>query len=241
MDYGKMKAVVIGSGFGGLASAIRLQSRGFQVTILEKREKPGGRAYQLKKNGYTFDMGPSLVTEPAIIKSVFETAGKKMEDYISLTSLDPFYRIYFHDKTYIDYNGDSEHMKAQMRRFNEKDAMNYDKFMNVAKQFYDAVINEKLGSIPFSTISSMISFIPRAIKLNALTPAYSFVKRFFKDFRHRFMFSFHPLFIGGNPFKAPSLYLMIPYLEKMGGVLYAQGLNIMTLKLNSVNSQNLKG
>ncbi|MCB0284034.1 MAG: phytoene desaturase [Calditrichaeota bacterium] len=222
-DLRNQKAVVIGSGFGGLAAAIRLQSKGFQVTVLEKREKPGGRAYQLKKNGYTFDMGPSLVTEPAIINGVFEAAGKRLEDYVSLTSLDPFYRIYFHDKSFIDYNGDSENMKKQMSRFNKKDAANYDRFMAVAKQFYDAVIHEKLGSVPFSTISSMITFIPRALKLNALSPAYSFVKRFFNDFRHRFMFSFHPLFIGGNPFKAPSLYLMIPYLEKTGGVLYSKG------------------
>lgn len=217
------KAIVIGSGFGGLAAAIRLQGKGLQVTLLEKREKAGGKAYQIKKDGYTFDMGPSLVTEPDIIRKVFASAGKKMEDYIDLVSLDPFYRIYFHDKTFIDYNGDSENMKAQMRQFNKEDAENYDKFMDFAKQYYNAVITEELGSEAFSSISSMFAFLPRALKLNALTPAYHSVKKYFKDFRHRFTFSFHPLFIGGNPFKAPALYLMIPYLEKMGGVLYSKG------------------
>lgn len=218
-----MKAVVIGSGFAGLASAIRLQAKGFNVTLLEKREKAGGKAYQIKKRGYTFDMGPSLVTEPKIIRKVFAAAGKKLEDYIDLVSLDPFYRIYFHDKSYIDYNGDAEKMKAQMRRYNIQDAENYDKFMDFAKQYYDAVIVDELGSASFSSISSVFSFLPKALKLNALAPAYNTVKKFFKDFRHQFTFSFHPLFIGGNPFKAPSLYLMIPYLEKMGGVLYSRG------------------
>ena len=217
------KAVVIGSGFAGLASAIRLQARGFDVTLLEKREKAGGKAYQIKKDGYTFDMGPSLVTEPEIINKIFKAAGKKMNDYIDLVSLDPYYRIYFHDKTFIDYTGDAAKMKAQMRSFNKADANNYDKFMTFAKKYYDAVIVDGLGSTSFSSISSVFSFLPKALKLKALAPAHHMVKKFFKDFRHQFTFSFHPLFIGGNPFKAPALYLMIPYLEKMGGVLYARG------------------
>ncbi|KAA3618309.1 MAG: phytoene desaturase [Calditrichaeota bacterium] len=217
------KIVVIGAGFGGLASAIRLQARGHHVTILEKREKVGGKAYQLKKAGYTFDMGPSLITEPKIIEDVFKSAGKKMEDYLDLTLLDPYYRIFFHDNSYIDYSSDSEFMKEQMRKFNPKDAENYDSFMDLSKQLHKAVITDELGSEPFSKISTMLSFLPQAIKLNALSSAYGVVKKFFKDFRHQFLFSFHPLFIGGNPFKAPALYLMIPYMEKEGGVWYAKG------------------
>ncbi|MGH7601602.1 MAG: NAD(P)-binding protein, partial [bacterium] len=99
------KTVIIGSGFGGLAEAIRLQARGFEVTILEKNAKVGGHAYQLKRNGYTFDMGPSLITAPNIIQSVFRTAGRDMHDYLDLVKLDPYYRIYFHDGAQIDYSG----------------------------------------------------------------------------------------------------------------------------------------
>jgi phytoene dehydrogenase-like protein len=108
------RAVIVGSGFGGLALAIRLQAAGVQVTVLEKREKIGGRAYQLKDQGYTFDMGPSLITAPHIIESVFQAAGRKLSDYVELLPLDPYYRIYFHDGTQIDYVGDPERMKAQM-------------------------------------------------------------------------------------------------------------------------------
>ncbi len=217
------KVVVIGAGFGGLAAAVRLQSQGFQVTLLEKNEMVGGHAFQLKKQGYTFDMGPSLITAPEIIQKVFAAAGKDMTDYLDLEKLDPFYRIYFHDGSHIDYTDDSEEMKRQMAAFNEHDAANYDHFIEESRELYKAVITDGLGSRPFMDWGNMLSFLPRALRLKALYPAHSFVKRHFQDPRHRFTFSFHPLFIGGNPFRAPSVYLMIPYLEKAGGVWFSKG------------------
>jgi phytoene desaturase len=217
------RVAVIGSGFGGLAEAIRLQARGFDVSIFEKRERLGGRAYQLQKNGYTFDMGPSLITAPPIIERVFQAAGKSMADYLDLVPLDPFYRIYFHDGTHLDYNGDGENMKAAMARFNPGDAANYDRFFADIKRIYDAIITEGLGSQPFLTWRSFLRFVPRALSLGGLLPVYTFVSRYFKDERNRFAFSFHPLFIGGSPFRAPSVYIMIPYLEKAGGVWFARG------------------
>lgn len=216
------KAIVIGSGFGGLAIAIRLQAKGYDVTIFEKNEKIGGHAYQFKEKGYTFDMGPSLITAPNIINKLFETANRKLEDYLELIELDPFYRIYFHDGSVIDYSGYAEEMKTQMAKFNKEDATKYDEFMEYVKQLYKVVIEDGLGSIPFD-LQTMIKFMPAAMKLNALFPAYTNVARFFKDPRHRFLFSFHPLFIGGSPFSAPSVYLMIPYLEKVGGVSFTNG------------------
>ncbi|NIW80136.1 MAG: phytoene desaturase, partial [Calditrichae bacterium] len=149
--------------------------------------------------------------------------GRKMGDYLDLIKLDPFYRIYFHDGTYLDYTGDSDKMKSQMAQFNIEDANNYDPFIEKTKRLYDAVITDGLGSTPFMDWSTMFNFLPQALKLNALMPAHSFVKGYFKDFRHRFAFSFHPLFIGGSPFRAPSVYLMIPYLEKVGGVWFTEG------------------
>jgi phytoene desaturase len=223
MESSMKKIIVIGSGFGGLATAIRLQSQGFAVTLMEKNLEVGGHASQLKKNGYTFDMGPSLITAPEIIERVFLSAGRNMSDYLNLIKLDPYYRIYFHDKSHVDYNGDSQEMKIQMAKFNQDDANNYDSFMNDCKKIYNAVITDGLGSEPFMEWKTMLSFAPKALKLNALFPSYSFVKRYFKDAKNRFMFSFHPLFIGANPFRAPSIYLMIPYLEKVGGVWFTEG------------------
>lgn len=217
------KIALIGSGFGGLAEAIRLQARGFDVTVFEKRSKVGGRAYQLQKDGYTFDMGPSLITAPFIIERVFAAAGKKMSDYINIAPLDPFYRIYFHDNSFLDYNGDPAAMKAEMARFNPADAANYDRFFADIKRIYDAIIEDGLGSSPFQSWGKFLKFAPRAMALGGLTPVYSFASKYFSDERNRFAFSFHPLFIGGSPFRAPSVYIMIPYLERAGGVWFARG------------------
>lgn len=216
-------AIVIGSGFGGLSAAIRLQNDGWQVKIFEKNSIIGGHAYQFKKNGYTFDMGPSLITAPQIIESIFKSAGKKLQDYVDLIPLDPFYRIYFHDKTFIDYSGHSEDMKSQMAKFNKEDAVKYDEFIENSRLIYEEVIEKGLGSQPFNKISTMVKFVPRAMKIKAFHTAYSLAAKYFKDFRHRFMFSFHPLFIGGNPFRVPAIYLMISYLEKKGGVWFTKG------------------
>lgn len=217
------RAIVIGSGFGGLALAIRLQAAGLQVTLLEKREKLGGRAYQMKEKGFTFDMGPSLITAPRIIDSVFEAAGRRLQDYVELIPLDPYYRVYFHDGTHLDYVGDPELMKDQMRSFDARDASRYDAFMEAVRPIFDAVIGDRLGSKPFDTLGTMLRFLPRMAKLKAYQPVTTFVNRFFRDFRHRFLFSFHPLFLGGNPFSAPAIYLMIPHLERVGGVWFTRG------------------
>lgn len=217
------KAIIIGSGFGGLAMAVRLQARGYEVTILEKNAKPGGHAYQFEKDGYTFDMGPSLITAPFIIENIFRTANKELKDYIELLPLDPYYRIYFHDKTFIDYSGHTDEMKSQMAKFNADDASKYEEFIDFSEKVYNAVIVEGLGSSPFNKLSTMLKFVPSAMKIRAFDSSYKIAARYFQDFRHRFMFSFHPLFIGGNPFRVPAIYLMISYLEKVGGIWFTKG------------------
>ncbi len=216
-------AVVVGSGFGGLAIAARLQSAGLQVTLLEKREKIGGRAYQLVDDGYVFDMGPSLITAPHIIDSIFRASGRRLTDYVELVPLDPYYRIYFHDGSRIDYTGDIEGMRSQMARFDQRDAQRLDGFLEEVRPIYDAVIGDRLGSKPFDSAGAMLRFLPRMAKMRAYLPVTHFVNRWFRDFRHRFIFSFHPLFVGGNPFRTPSIYLMIPFLEREGGVWFTRG------------------
>lgn len=217
------KVAIIGSGFGGLALAVRLQGRGYHVTVFEKQDKVGGHAYQLKKDGYTFDMGPSLITATEIIDDVFMSAGEKREDYLEYIPLDPYYRIYFHDKTYIDYNGDTDSMKKQLAKFNKDDAKAYDKFMKYSSKLYKIVISDRMGSQPFLSMRDFFKAAPKIVSTKSMLSCYTNVKYFFKDFRSRFIFSFHPLFIGGSPFNSPSLYLMIPYLEKVGGVWFTKG------------------
>lgn len=216
-------AVVIGSGFGGLAAAIRLQARGYRVTIVEQRERTGGRAYQLREGGYTFDMGPSLITAPSIIDAVFERAGTTLARALDLVPLDPYYRVFFHDRSRFEYNGSPEDMKAQMRRYNAHDAARYDEFMEAIAPIYEEVIVNGLGSRPFGDPLTMLKFAPTAIRLGAWRTATQFANRYFTDWRHRFVFSFHALYIGGNPFHCPAIYQMIPFLERAQGVWYTPG------------------
>ncbi|MBT8335430.1 MAG: phytoene desaturase, partial [Gemmatimonadetes bacterium] len=150
-------------------------------------------------------------------------AGRRFVDAVDLVPLDPFYRVFFHDGTFIDYVSDADRMKAQMAEFNPRDAERFDDFMEAISPIYDAVIADRLGSKPFDTWGSMLRFIPRVVKLGAWRPVHNFVARYFEDFRHRFIYSFHPLFVGGNPFSTPAVYLMIPYLEKLGGVWFSRG------------------
>lgn len=217
-----LRAVVIGAGFGGLAIGIRLQARGLRVTILDKQPQPGGHAGQLRKDGYTFDMGPSLITAPELLDELFALAGRRREEALPLVALDPYYRILFHDGTHVDYTGDTERMREQIARLCPEDARQYDHFLKRSRQFYEAVITEGLGARPFGW-AELLRFLPRALRLGALRSAYGLAAQYFRDERVRFVFSFHPLFIGGNPFRAPAVYQMIPYLEKQGGVWYAPG------------------
>ncbi|NLP12650.1 NAD(P)-binding protein, partial [bacterium] len=160
------KVIVIGAGFGGLAIANRLQVQGFQVTLLEKNARVGGHGYPLEIDGFHFDMGPSLITAPELLQEIFALAGKRLADYVEIIPLDPYYRIYFHDKTFIDYTGDSERMRSQMAQFNARDAQRYEAFMSASRKLYEAVIVQGLGARPFMDWASMLSFMPAALRLN---------------------------------------------------------------------------
>lgn len=217
------RAVVIGGGFGGLAAAIRLQSMGFATTILEKNTQLGGRAGRIREKGYVFDAGPSLITAPTVIDALYKSAGTTLAQRLPLVALDPYYRVHFHDGTWIDYSGDAEAMKAQMRRFDVRDADAYDRFQADADPVRQTVMSDALGGAPLDTWGKMLRFVPKALRLKAFLPLHFHVSRYFRDFRHRFLFSFHPLFIGGDPFRSPSIYRMISSLEKVEGVWFTPG------------------
>ncbi|MCY4159645.1 MAG: phytoene desaturase family protein [Bacteroidetes bacterium] len=217
------QAVVIGGGFGGLTAAVRLQAAGVATTLIEQRGQLGGRAGQICDSGYTFDTGPSLITAPPLLEDIFQAAGRCLKDYVSLVPLDPFYRVWFHDGTYLDYTSDLEQMKSAMAQFDQRDADRLDTFFSKLQPIYDAVIVEGLGARPFDSLGKMIAFTPRVVNLGAWKPVSQFVRQYFRNWRHHFLYSFHPLFLGGSPFRAPSIFLMIPYLEKEDGVWYAYG------------------
>mgnify|MGYP005849163855 CR=1 FL=1 len=216
------KVIVIGTGFGGLATASRLLSRGYDVEIFEKRDKPGGRAYVYEKNGFTFDGGPTVITAPFLFDEIFEAAGKNREDYIEFIPCDPFYRIFNHEGRPFDYNGDEEFITEQIRKWNPEDAEGYQKFINTTKAIFQKGFVE-LADQPFLSFWDMMKVAPDLIRLQSYKTVYQYVSKYVKNEFLRRCFSFHPLLVGGNPFDTTSIYAMIHYLEREWGVYYTRG------------------
>lgn len=216
-----MKIIVIGSGFGGLSAAIRLQAQGHQVTIVEKRDKLGGRAYVYEQDGFKFDGGPTIITAPWLIDELFSLAGRKTEDYLKLVKLDPFYNIRWEDGTVFNYNDNKTNLHEQIVKINPSDLNGYKNFAKELGEIYR--VGFELIDRPFTSIWDMAKVIPQMIKLRSDRSVYKFASAHFKDEKLRQAFSFHPLLIGGNPFTATSIYAMIHELEQKFGVWFAMG------------------
>ena len=216
------KIIVIGSGFGGLAAAIRLATKGYQVEIFEKRDKLGGRAYVYEQNGFKFDGGPTVITAPFLFDELFAAAGKRREDYITFVPCDPYYRIFNHEGRAFDYNGDEQFILSQIEKWNPADMAGYQKFMGTTKAIFDKGFVE-LADKPFLSLMDMVKVTPDLIKLQSYLSVYKYASQFVQDEFLRRCFSFHPLLFGGNPFDSPSIYAMIHYLEREWGIHYAMG------------------
>jgi phytoene desaturase len=215
-------AIVIGSGFGGLAAAIRLGARGYRVTVLERLDQPGGRARVFRQDGFTFDAGPTIVTAPFLFEELWALCGRRMEDDVRLVPLDPFYRLYFSDGTTMDCSDNDAAMRANIERLAPGELKNYDAFLAMAEAIYKVAF-EDLADVPFTHLTDMLKALPAMAKLRADRSVYGLVSRYFSDERLRTAFSFHPLFIGGNPFAVTSMYALVIHLERKYGVHFAFG------------------
>ncbi|MEH0195806.1 phytoene desaturase [Caulobacter sp. CCNWLY153] len=216
------KAAVIGAGFGGLSLAVRLQSQGFDVTLYEGREKPGGRAYVWEQEGFTFDAGPTVVTDPDCLKELFELSGRRIEDYVDLLPVDPFYRLLWEDGDVFDYVNDQEGLDRQIAARNPADVEGYRRFHDYSEELYQKGYVE-LGAVPFLDFGSMIAAAPSLMKLQAWRSVYDKVAGFVKDEHVRQALSFHSLLVGGSPFATSSIYALIHALERRGGVWFPRG------------------
>ncbi|RST84703.1 phytoene desaturase [Aquibium carbonis] len=215
-------AVVIGSGFGGLAAAIRLGARGFRVTVLERLDRIGGRASVLKQDGFTFDRGPTIVTAPFLFEELWTLAGKRMADDVDLRPLDPFYRIRFDDGSHVDCFRDTDAMRREVARIAPDDVAGWERFMVLAREIC-RIGFEELGHKPFSSFTDMLRIAPDLIRLQGWRSVHGLVSTFVREPRLRTVLSFHPLLIGGNPFRTPAIYCLIPDLERRWGVHYPIG------------------
>ncbi|MBK4735454.1 phytoene desaturase [Noviherbaspirillum pedocola] len=216
------KAVVIGSGFGGLALAIRLQSAGINTLLLEARDKPGGRAYVYEDEGFIFDAGPTVITDPSALEELFALSGRRLEDYVKLLPVSPFYRLCWEDGYSFDYVNDQMELERQIGMKSPADVAGYRRFLEYSK----AVLQEgylRLGHVPFPDFRSMARVAPQLIRLQSYRSVYGIVARFIRDGHLRQAFSFHSLLVGGNPFETSSIYSLIHALERRWGVFFPQG------------------
>lgn len=215
-------AAVIGSGFGGLAAAIRLQSAGITTTVFEARDKPGGRAYVYEDQGFTFDAGPTVITDPSCLEELFALSGRQLSDYVTLLSVNPFYRLIWEDGCTFDYVNDQAELDRQIAAISPDDVEGYKRFF----KYSEAVFKEgylKLGHVPFPNFWSMIRVAPQLVKLESFRSVHDIVARFIKDPHLRQAFSFHSLLVGGNPFNASAIYALIHALERRWGVHFPKG------------------
>ena len=215
-------AVVIGSGFGGLAAAIRLGARGFRVTVLEQLDAPGGRAYVFRQDGFSFDAGPTIITAPFLLQELWWLCGRRMEGDIDLRSLQPFYRIRFDDGAVLDCTDDEQSMAAQIDAFAPEDLDGYRRFLKASEAIYDVAFTQ-LAHRPFDSWMDMLRLLPQLVRLGSYRTIHGLAASFVKHPRLRFALSFHPLFVGGNPFTTTSIYGLIAFLERRWGVHFAIG------------------
>jgi phytoene desaturase len=219
---GPHRAAVVGSGFGGLAAAIRLQAAGVETVVFEQRDRPGGRAYVYEDRGFTFDAGPTVITAPGCLEELFTLARRRMSDYVRLLPVSPFYRLAWPDGDGFDYAGDSAAMEAQIARRSPDDVAGYRAFVEYARKVFVRGY-EELGATPFLRFADMIRVAPDLARLRADRTVYDVVASFVRDEHLRQALSFHSLLVGGNPFETSAIYTLIHYLERKWGVFFPQG------------------
>ena len=228
-----MNSIVIGSGFGGIAAALRLKAKGHKVKLIEKHPDLGGRARVFRRNGFVFDGGPTVITAPYLIDELFTLFKKNSKDYIELAPLKIWYQFIFEDKHKFNYSGDEADMKNQIEKLNKDDVKGYEELVNFTKKIFDKGFTE-LADVSFDKPFVMMQQLPALLKLKSYKSVYSLVSSYVKNEKLRRMLSMHPLLVGGNPFTTTSIYGLILYLEKKWGIHYSMGGTGKIIKDNEV-------
>ncbi len=222
IDERSPRAVVIGAGLGGLAAAVRLLVRGYRVTVVDRLDQAGGRARVIRDRGFVFDAGPTVVTAPFLFEELWELAGRRMADDVTLVPVTPFYRIRFDDGRVFDYTGDAGAMRREVEQLSPGDVAGYEAFVRESERIF-RVGFEELAHVPFGRALDMARIVPSMVRLESYRTVYGLVAKHVKDERLRQVMSFHPLLVGGNPFSATSIYALIAFLERRWGVSFPLG------------------
>ncbi|WP_150291106.1 phytoene desaturase [Sphingobium estronivorans] len=216
------KAIVIGAGFGGLALAVRLQSAGIDTTLIEARDRPGGCAYMWEKDGFVFDAGPTVITDPDCLGELWRLSGRDMAEDVDLVPVSPFCRLNWRDGTNFDYSSDDTALRAQIAKLNPEDVSGYERFLAYADRAYEEGYR-KLGVAAFPDFAAMVRAAPGLARSQAWRSIHSVVSSHVKNEKLRQALSFHTLLRGGNPLKASAIHALTHKLERDGGVWFAKG------------------
>ncbi len=216
------RAIVVGGGFGGIAAALRLRAKGYAVTVVDQCPRLGGRAQVLEHEGFRHDAGPTVLTVPFLFEELFELFGKHLDDYVTLTAPDPWYRFVFSDGSHFDYGPTETRTEAEIARLSPRDVEGYRRLDLAAADIY-RVAFEALADQPFHNPLTMARHLPALLRLRSYETVWSYVGRFIKDERLRKAFSIQPLLLGGNPFATTSVYAMINHLERRFGIWFPVG------------------
>ena len=216
------KIIIIGSGFGGLAAALRMRAKGFDVTLVDKHPDLGGRARVFKKDKFIYDGGPTVITAPYLFNELFSLFNKKISDYVKIVPLDLWYRFVFNDGDTFDYNGNDKAMEEQVKKFSLKDYAGYKKLVNFTEKIFNKGFTD-LSDKPFNNLVFMLKQVPSLLKLKSYKSVYSLVSDYISNEKLRRVFSMHPLLVGGNPFSTTSIYTLILFMEKKWGIHYSMG------------------
>jgi phytoene desaturase len=205
-----------------MAAALRLRAAGFTVDVFDNQTQPGGRAGVYRRNGYTFDAGPTVITAPFLFDELWELFGESRREAIEFCPLTPWYRIRFADGRSFDYGGTDEQLIARVREFSPGDVDGYKRLLHKVASIYKVGF-EQLGAVPFHSAAKMLAVLPQMIALRSDRSVYAFVSHYIRDEALRRVFSFQPLLVGGNPFHTTSIYALIQHLERKDGVSFAMG------------------
>ena len=221
-NHVKATAVVVGGGFGGIASALRLRARGFDVTLIDRMDRLGGRAQVFERDGFIYDAGPTVITAPFLFEELFALFGENLHDHVALKPLDPWYRIVFSDRKTFDYGGTVADTLREIERFNPADRKGYLRLLEMSRRIFDVGFSE-LSDHPFHRVGEMLAQVPRLVRLQSYRSVYGLVSRYIKDPYLRQIFSVQPLLVGGSPIDTTSIYSLIHYLERRWGIHYCMG------------------
>ena len=239
------KIAVIGSGFGGIAAALRLKAKGHEVTLIEKQNDLGGRARVFKKDGYTFDAGPTVITAPQLIYELFQLFDKKYQDYVNIVPLKIWYQFIFDDLSKLNYGEDLNQLLQDIEKIDPNDKKGFEKLLIESEKIFNIGFL-KLADKPFHKVWFMLKQIPALLKLKSYNSVFTFISSFIKNEKLRKAFTIHPLLVGGNPYSTTSIYALILFLERKWGVHYSMGgtgniISAFEKLMNEVGVKIIKG